>query len=492
MSKFTKEARDIPERHGFDSDTRVAGGYGAYAGLETPKKKLHRMASMFYLGPKDTLYYRETGNDEYESLASRIVYFVEAGYVTPEDAFDVAQNLAKEGVRHGPALITIGLIKAGASHLVRKLDPQHILGTPTQAADLLAMWRLFGNKKHRYPHALTDLIAKRFPDWDEYQLRKHYGEDPFTVKAMLKLAHPKPRDEGQSNLWGNITIKGKKALPVPLTWETAISKAGRNVKARRKAWLNLMDKKKLPTLATIRNLRNMLSDGVPGERIVEYVDSLNPRYLSVFNIMKAMAITPEFSFALERLMKRYWRLSDRRLPGLTEIIIDVSGSMGGIPRNLAEKGILGNSFLSRAVAVAYSIMLAAEEYRIIFTAGDDDEGVHASYKADVSRNIRDLLTATVDAYSDLGYGGIFTNQVLKWANKNFPQPDRVVVISDSQDIEDPDRVLERVDRAKHMVEVNIAPYTYVNITDQTHGGRWTVIDGFSDPVPYIIAAEKSI
>jgi len=286
-----------------------------------------------------------------------------------------------------------------------------------------------------------------------------------------------------------VVASGKKALPAPDTWEVYLSRAGKDRAKRLEAWLFLMDNKRLPTLATIRNLRNMMLDGVPLERIDAYIRTLNPQYLSVFNVVKAMAVAPELTLALEDLMKRFWNQGERKLPGLTDIVIDVSGSMGSIPLG----GILDSGLLSRAVAVAYSLMLAAEHYRIFFTAGDDDVRKHATMHVEGIYGIRDLISKTSEARSELRYGGIFTAQCVKWLNEKFSQPDRLIVISDSQDIDEYHigAKIDRPKRGRHMIEVNIAPYKNVHVTDQSYGGNWTVIEGFADPVPYIRSVESA-
>lgn len=79
------------------------------------------------------------------------------------------------------------------------------------------------------------LLGKRYPD----------NEDDFVVSRL-----PGEFDENRA---------GKRMrLPVPETWETVISAKGNDARV----WESLIDHQKLPFMATLRNLRNLLLAGI--------------------------------------------------------------------------------------------------------------------------------------------------------------------------------------------------------------------------------------
>merc|ERR1712226_1220534 len=113
---------------------------------------------------------------------------------------------------------------------------------------------------------------------DQKNKKKELAKKRFSVKRLIRLLHISapvyhvmailgkkyPDDQEDffnSRLPGEFDEQkaGKRIkLSIPVTWETQISKYGNKASI----WHDLIDQKKLPYLATIRNLRNLILAGI--------------------------------------------------------------------------------------------------------------------------------------------------------------------------------------------------------------------------------------
>ena len=148
------------------------------------------------------------------------------------------------------------------------------------------------------PAALRRVMKEKFPDFDEHQLAKynkslkgpsmegieteereeimrgrdydlkrlvrllHISDPADLVLAILEKKYPEDKERfRQSRLEGMFdpSRAGKRMkLKTPVTWETQISLHGN----KPEVWARLIDEKKLPYMATIRNVRNLLLSGI--------------------------------------------------------------------------------------------------------------------------------------------------------------------------------------------------------------------------------------
>ena len=90
----------------------------------------------------------------------------------------------------------------------------------------------------------------------------HMSQPPFAVMALLGKRYPTTLEEFRSaGLPGNFDpnlASTRIKLPVPETWETMLSEKGNKAST----WESLIDHKKLPFMAMLRNLRNLIITGV--------------------------------------------------------------------------------------------------------------------------------------------------------------------------------------------------------------------------------------
>lgn len=90
----------------------------------------------------------------------------------------------------------------------------------------------------------------------------HMSQPPYAVMCLLGKKYPATLDQFRlSGLPGefNSDLAGKRMkLPVPETWETLLSQKGNKAET----WEELIEHKKLPFMAMLRNLRNLIFTGV--------------------------------------------------------------------------------------------------------------------------------------------------------------------------------------------------------------------------------------
>ena len=147
------------------------------------------------------------------------------------------------------------------------------------------------------PACLRKAMVAKFPDFDRYQLGKYNKEaaekrkrkklkdagqevveKKLTLKQMVRQLHitspasnvmmllgkKYPADEfafektGMGGHFDAAKAHTRMKLPVPETWETQVSHHGNNAHT----WESLIDHRKLPFMAMLRNLRNLIVAGI--------------------------------------------------------------------------------------------------------------------------------------------------------------------------------------------------------------------------------------
>lgn len=180
------------------------------------------------------------------------------------------------------------------------------------------------------PNSLRRALRTVFADFDAYTIAKYKGEGhAVKMRDVLRICRPHPKTEEQSAMWKQL-LDG--TLPTPLTWESELSANGNN----KETWEKLIDSGKLPYMATIRNLRNIVN-AQP-----DNIDKVWATISDPDRVRKSRQLPFRFLSAYRNLpddcgSKAYDALEDAaeasvdnlpHLPGKTVIAVDVSGSMG--------------------------------------------------------------------------------------------------------------------------------------------------------------------
>jgi len=181
---------------------------------------------------------------------------------------------------------------------------------PSDWLDIASTYQCLPNKTlsgNALPTSLRKALVEKFPDFDVYQLGKYNkesaikrkkkklklkaekepqkatfqeGKPAITIKQLVRLLHiceppyhvmcilgkkyPASEDEfkrcGLPGQWQPNLAGTRMKFPVPETWETLLSQKGNKAST----WEELIEHKKLPFMAMLRNLRNLLFTGVHG------------------------------------------------------------------------------------------------------------------------------------------------------------------------------------------------------------------------------------
>ena len=168
-------------------------------------------------------------------IAGRIAQLVPK--VAPEKVAALAvEAREKMKLRHAPLL----LVREMARHATHRRFVADTLAQVIQRADELAEFVAIYWKDGRVPLSaqVKKGLAAAFPKFDEYALAKYDRGGPIKLRDVLFLAHAKPRNEAQAEVWKRL-IAGE--LTAPDTWEVALSSGA----DKREAWERLLREQKL-------------------------------------------------------------------------------------------------------------------------------------------------------------------------------------------------------------------------------------------------------
>ena len=438
-----------------DPVNRLAGGYGAFAAKQDPKSLLRRATLTSLLWENVSMY--ETGDANAKNVADLVPQ------VAPQDVADIVLECRlKQKLRHMPVF----LVREMARHpehrvLVEDLIP-HVFTRVDMMTDFMALYM----KDGKVPVAarVRKGLAKAFHNFDEYQFAKYNRDGKVKLRDVMFLTHPEPRNETEEHLYRRIA---ENTMKTPDTWEVALSGGA----DKKETFTRLIEERKLGGLALLRNLRNMKESGVDYKVVSEGLARLGRSNSMVLplNFYSASIHAPEYLREIEQSMLDMYSKIDK-LPGHTLFVVDVSGSMGA--------GISGKSQFRRMDVAAALSMLAAESCErcsVFVTAGLDRVRGHATKEISAFRGFG-LCSEIKNQARHMGGGGIFTRQCLEHLKGCYPDADRVIIFSDSQDCDYPDKRIPKT----------FAPLNYIiDVNSHKHGvnydGVWTAeISGWSE------------
>lgn len=234
----------------------------------------------------------------------------------------------------------------------------------------------FGRKK--IPNALKDGLGAALSRMDAYQLAKYKAEGKdLNLWDAVNICHPKATEA--------LSALMKGTLAAAETWETKISGAGKaegdKAIAKKEAWAELVNKKKLGYFAALRNLRNIAQDApeVMGQVLALLVDPKQVEKSKVLPFQFQTAIeavkgkvTAPVLMALNAAMS-IATCNVPKFPGKTLIALDCSGSMDGKP---IEIGSLMAAVLFKSQDDADVVLFANDaKYARGLNPGDTIDGI---------------------------------------------------------------------------------------------------------------------
>jgi len=361
-------------------------------------------------------------------------------------------------LRHAPLL----LVREMARHASHRKLVAETLERVIQRADELCEFVAIYWKDGRVPLSaqVKKGLAAAFPKFDEYQLAKYDRGGPIKLRDVLFLSHAKPRDDAQAGVWKKL-VWGK--LATPDTWEVALSSGA----DKREAWERLLTENKLGALALLRNLRNMRDASVDEDQVLKALRSMKTDRVLPFRFLAAARYAPQWEPALEESMLKSVS-AQAKLPGLTALLVDVSGSMTAPLSRRSE-------MLRTDAAYGLAVLLREIGERVnVYSFSDNLVEVPARR----GFALRDAINQS-QAHNGTYLGKAVEDLNRRAAKGKDERYDRLIVITDEQ---------------AHDTVPNPSGNGYVvNVASYKNGigyGKWTHIDGWSESVvDYVRALE---
>ena len=463
MSKINPNTKPRPKA---DANVRLAGGAGAAAAVQNPIALLRRVVLA-------NLLWEDNAYVDGETTAATIKRLIPLCQAEDVAAVTEEARLVQK-LRHTPLFLAAEMCKYdNTKEYVPKVLPR-IITRADMLTDFLAIY--WNKKKTPIAKCAKKGLAEAFHNFNEYKFVKYDRDSAIKLRDVMFLVHPKPRNEYETNLFAKIASR---TLTVPETWEVMLSR-GEDKKA---TWTRLIEEGKIGGLAMLRNLRNMIQAEVNRKVIEKGLNELKSSMLLPMNFLQAADNAPEFKRQIEDAMiESYKNLP--KLPGRTLFIVDVSGSM--------RASYSSKSKYNRLDAAAVMAMLAAnqcEDFELVCTAGSDARYEHKTEHIQYPSKGFDIIQQIHDSYNHLDGGGIFTRQCLEWCKENLGSEfDRIIVFSDSQDCDKPDKRLPSP----------FGKYNYiVDVSSEKRGicykGVWTAeVTGFSENFLTFIAGYEGL
>jgi hypothetical protein len=418
--------------------------------------------------------------------------------VPAEKCAEMAVKAREESkLRHAPLLVVREMARASKAHRALVADTlERVIQRPDEITEFVAIY--WKDKVQPLSAQVKKGLARAYNKFTEYQLAKYNGGDKaVTLADVLALVHGKPKDKAQGYLFAKLanktffpkktkagfpvakTYKTFAKLETPDTWETNLS-AGKD---KAETFVRLIEAGELGAIATLKNLRLMSQSGVPEKVIKAAITNMDTERVLPFRFVTAAKHTPKFEPELEQVMFRCLA-GLPKLRGRTNLIIDVSGSMGAA---LSKKTEVDR--VDAAASLAMLLREVCEDISIYCTADNDGTRVHKTAMVPARHGfaLRDLIRKSKN---ELGGGGIFLKQVMDWVYEREKDGEvaRTIVITDEQDCD--------TDANKSPLKARTfgrANYL-INIASERNGigyGKWTHIDGWSESVIAYIAAEEA-
>lgn len=383
--------------------------------------------------------------------------------VASEDPVFVAKLaiLAREkyNLRTIPQVIAAELSRIhNGDGLVSALVPR-VVNRPDEMSDIVAYvidnftkasTNIHGKTRHKnkkIPAQIRKGLDKAFRKFNEYQLSK-YSCSGRSVKLrdILNLVRPRPESEEQAALWKRVL---ENTLTTADTWETNLSAVGQEAKnedgstdteklenLKKDAWETRILEKRLPYMAALRNLRNIMQAGVSkaaheslrayisNEKAVANSKQLPFRFFSAYRALEKesgidMFEKKEYMKALNRALYFSGR-NIPRLKGRTVIATDLSMSMNSHLSKMSD-------VTAKEVGAVLSA-LATQFCEEVLTIGFADNAKVINLTDDPNHTLEDVNTIL---RTNIGCG---TNaaDVMHTLIKNKLKVDNIIFFTDGQ------------------------------------------------------------
>ena len=399
-----------------------------------------------------------------EMIASRV-----ADYISQLDA-DTVAAIASEArhnmnIRHMPLYMASVMAKTPKHRHLLKEVLYDIINRPDELAEFLALY--WANGKCPIANQIKKGLAAAFTKFNAYQLGKWDRKKEIKLADVMKLCHPKPKDEEQSKTWKRL-LNG--TLPTPDTWEVALSRGD----DKKEAWTRLLKENKLGAMALLMNLRNMEAVSVNRQLIRDALFNMNVKRLLPYRFITAARMAPHFEPELEHAMLKALA-THSKMPGHTVLLVDVSGSMDARLSKRSETTRLdaacGLAVLLREICeevdiYSFSTKLVQIPNRHGFALRDAIYNSQQHNSTYLGLSVKSIYATRGHVLKCKGY--FSGNITMEGQGLN---PDRLIAITDEQSH---DKVSDPSSKGY-----------MINVASNERGvgyGKWIHVDGWSDSV----------
>lgn len=396
-------------------------------------------------------------------------------------------------------------IRKWASQIIRRAD---------EPAEVVGYWISRNKEKAMFPNSLKKGIADALERFDEYQFEKYNRDASVKLRDVLRICHPKPKDEKQDAIYKyiidgtiNQTLMPKTAIKNrfvrlddfnneakemvkngSITWEVAIAKFGN----KKEVWEAL----DLPFMAMLRNLRNMVQSGADLKSAIEKLTDRNAvkrskqfpfRFFSAYRELEKTENTEDLLAALSQSIE-YSVDNLPMLQGTTLIACDNSESMES---KLSSRGNVTYMDIANLFGALASDFC---EKPIVGAFGTDWARVTLNPRDSIFSKMNKIEIADTKGWATNGWRVI--EQMI--ANQNFV--DRVILLSDMQCYDhswQTDRgVAEYVTKYRSKINPNLIVYSvdlagYGTVQLPSDDPKLAKIAGWSDKIFQFIPAFES-
>lgn len=346
-------------------------------------------------------------------------------------------------LRHVPLLLVREMCRHQTHRPLVAKTLEAVIQRADELTEFMACYWIDGREK--IAAQVKKGLARAFTKFSAHDLAKYDRDGAVKLRDVLFLVHAKPKDEAQAAVWRQLIAR---ELPVPDTWETALSSGADKLQT----WRRLLAENKLGALALLRNLRNMAEAGVKQEDMERALAAMRVERVLPYRFIAAARHAPDLEPALETAMYRCVDGAEK-LCGHTVLLVDVSGSMNDL--------LGGRSEMSRADAACGLAILLREICERITVATFSNNLVPVPPRRGFA--LRDAIVGSQE-HSGTYLGAAVTN---------LPDAaDRVIVITDEQSadaVPDP--------RWPRSYMVNVAAYK-----NGVGYGKWVHITGWSEAI----------
>lgn len=374
------------------------------------------------------------------------------------------QSHQKGYLRHVPLKLIVESLRKKNSFKVDSVTVSEVVNTvcnrPDQMTELLSLYWKDGKKP--LAAQLKKGLAKAFTRFDEYQLSKYNRDEKIKLRDVLFLCHAKPKDKEQEALWKRLVNNELKTAD---TWETRLSSGA----DKKESFQELLMAGKMGKLAILRNLRNMHEAGIDKD-LVAHELMKSDRPLLPFQFIAAAKHCPQWEDIVDKCMLLSLEKKEK-LPGLTVIFVDVSGSM--------DTGRISAKSETSCKDAASGLCILLKEVCEKSEIWSFSNALHV-IPSRSGMALRDAINNSQSpAGTQLGAALMAFNQ-----NRNETVIDRLIVITDEQTHD----VVPLMKSTKACYILNIS--TCQNGIKNT-ANQWTTISGFSEAsIDYIRECEN--